>query len=136
MKCAYICLLILISACGSEPTDAALLQSSVARGKTVYAQNCIACHGSRGEGIFMQMPPLAKSDYLLASPRRAIEQLINGLEGPITVNGDLYDGIMPPQPINDQEIMDVMNYILNSWGNEAPLVRLEFVQSIRDSLAK
>jgi len=29
----------------------------------------------------------------------------------------LYDGIMVNQGLDDEEIADVMNYILNSWGN-------------------
>ena len=39
------------------------------------------------------------------------------MEGPIKVNGELYDGIMVSQGLDNDEIADVMNYILNSWGN-------------------
>ena len=32
-------------------------------------------------------------------------------------NGELYDGIMVSQGLDNEEIADVMNYILNSWEN-------------------
>ena len=49
--------------------------------------------------------------------RESIYGLKYGMEGPIKVNGELYDGIMVSQGLDNDEIADVMNYILNSWGN-------------------
>lgn len=46
--------------------------------------------------------------------------VIHGKKGPITVNGKEYNQIMTPQNLNDEEISNVMNFILNSWGNEHP----------------
>jgi mono/diheme cytochrome c family protein len=40
-----------------------------------------------------------------------------GLRGKITVNDEIYDGIMVSQGLDNEEIADVMNYILNEWGN-------------------
>ena len=37
----------------------------------------------------------------------------------LLVNGIEYDGIMSQQGLDDEEVADVMNYILNSWGNKA-----------------
>ncbi|MBK6525973.1 MAG: hypothetical protein IPG07_10755 [Crocinitomicaceae bacterium] len=82
----------------------------------------------RSKGAF---PPLAKSDYLLADKNRAIKQIINGSSGEMVVNGETYNSIMPPQPVNDEEIRDVMNYILNSWGNNGGEVTLEEVKAQR-----
>ena len=42
-----------------------------------------------------------------------------GLSGPIVVNGEEYDGVMQNQGLDNEEIADVMNYILNSWGNKS-----------------
>ena len=39
------------------------------------------------------------------------------LKGPIVVNGESYNGLMANQGLDDDEIADVMNYILNSWDN-------------------
>jgi nitrite reductase (NO-forming) len=49
----------------------------------------------------------------------------------MVVNGETYNSIMPPQPVNDEEIRDVMNYILNSWGNNGGEVTLEEVKAQR-----
>jgi mono/diheme cytochrome c family protein len=102
-----------------------------AAGEEVYNKNCVACHQSEGEGVKGAFPPLAKSDYLLADKNRAIKQIINGSSGEMIVNGETYNSIMPPQPVNDEEIRDVMNYILNSWGNDGGEVTLEDVKAQR-----
>ena len=41
----------------------------------------------------------------------------HGLKGEITVNDQVYDGVMANQGLDNEEIADVMNYILNQWGN-------------------
>lgn len=102
-----------------------------AAGAEVYEKNCIACHQAKGEGVKGAFPPLAKSDYLLADKNRAIKQIIHGSSGEMTVNGETYNTIMPPQPISDEEVRDVMNYILNSWGNNGGEVTLKEVQAQR-----
>jgi mono/diheme cytochrome c family protein len=33
------------------------------------------------------------------------------------VNEEIYDGVMANQGLDTEEIADVMNYILNQWGN-------------------
>lgn len=34
-------------------------------------------------------------------------------------NGKTYDNSMPPMGLEDEEIIYIMNYILNSWGNKS-----------------
>lgn len=104
------------------------LAESMERGEKLYNTNCIACHRNTGEGIANVFPPLAKSDYLMADRGRAIRQIAYGANGEMTVNGVVYNGSMPPFDLSDQEIADIMNYIMNSWGNEAPIVTPEEVE--------
>lgn len=101
--------------------------SAYPEGEEVYKKTCMACHQADGKGLPGAFPPLAESDYLLSDKGRAIEQILIGSEGEITVNGEVYNGIMPAQVLSDQEVVDVMNYILNSWGNEGGTVTLEEV---------
>lgn len=108
-----------------------ITDSKYANGEQVYNKNCIACHQSKGEGVKGAFPPLAKSDYLLADKNRAIKQIIHGSSGEMIVNGETYNTIMPPQPVSDEEVRDVMNYILNSWGNDGGEVTLEEVKAQR-----
>ena len=49
----------------------------------------------------------------------SIKGIKYGLSGPIVVNGEKYDGLMQNQGLENQEIADVMNYILNNWGNQS-----------------
>lgn len=104
-----------------------------AAGEAVYNKTCIACHQADGKGMEGAFPPLAGSDYLMADKERAIAQVIHGSEGEITVNGVVYSGVMPPQAINDEEVRDVINYVLNSWGNDGGEVTLEEVQAQRSA---
>lgn len=101
-------------------------------GQTVYTNYCISCHMSNGEGVPSVFPPLAKSDYLLEAPEHAIRAIKYGLQGEITVNGVTYDNYMAALGLSDQEVADVMNYILNSWGNETDeIVTVEQVKAIQ-----
>jgi len=96
-------------------------------GEEVYGKTCKACHQATGKGIPSAFPPLAESDYLLEDKNRAIKQILEGSSGEMVVNGVTYNGTMTPQAISDQEVVDVMNYILNSWGNAGGEVTLEDV---------
>jgi len=126
---------VMLVACGgSESTSNNENSSSTANysaGEAVYNKTCIVCHQAEGEGLSGAFPPLAKSDYLLDDKYRAIEQILNGLSGEIIVNGVEYNSIMPAQEVTDQETMDVMNYVLNSWGNDGGEVTLEDVKNAK-----
>ena len=94
------------------------LEKSIADGKEIYNDFCVQCHLDNGEGVSGVFPPLAKSDYLLNNIEMSIRGLKYGLSGPIVVNGEEYDGVMQNQGLDNLEIADVMNFILNNWGNE------------------
>lgn len=90
----------------------------LAAGEATYKAKCIACHQATGAGLPGAFPPLAGADYLKADPKGAITIVKKGLQGKITVNGTEYNGMMPPPGVADAEVKDVVNYILNSWGND------------------
>jgi nitrite reductase (NO-forming) len=92
------------------------------KGKAVYDAKCKVCHQENGEGTPGAFPPLAKSDYLLGNVSEALNGIINGQTAPLTVNGTEYTTAMPANVLTDEEATDVMNYILNSWGNEGGTV--------------
>ena len=94
------------------------LEQSITDGEEIYQEFCIQCHLDTGEGVSGVFPPLAKSDYLINNIEMSIRGLKYGLSGPIVVNGEEYNGLMQDQGLYDIESADVMNYILNSWGNE------------------
>ncbi|MEP2775921.1 MAG: copper-containing nitrite reductase [Luteolibacter sp.] len=92
-------------------------QERIDRGKNVYATNCIACHQAEGQGIPAAFPPLAGSDYLNADKDRAINTVIHGLSGEVTVNGNKYNSVMPALTLNDEDVANVLTYVSNSWEN-------------------
>ena len=63
-------------------------------------------------------PPLAKSDWLAANPKRAIDVVLGGLTGPVKVNGGDYNSVMPPMSqLTDDEVANILTYVMGSWGN-------------------
>ena len=107
------------------------LEESILDGKEVYNDFCIQCHLGDGKGVRGIYPPLAKSDFLI-DINKTIHSIKYGLKGPIIVNGEKYNSIMVNQGLDDEEISDVVNYILNSWGNSSDeIITEEIVASIK-----
>ena len=95
---------------------AAVATPDFTAGEVIYTGKgmCATCHQAEGQGLAPAFPPLANADYLLADVKRAIKQTMYGAKTPITVNGQEYPGgIMTTVELTDQEVMDVVNYILN-----------------------
>lgn len=110
---------------------AATKQERIDTGKAVYDNNCAACHQPNGLGVPKAFPPLAKSDYLNQDPNRAIKTVIQGLNGKVTVNGEVYDSIMPAVALDDEGVANVLTYVFNSWGNNGTEVTPEQVTAAR-----
>ena len=108
------------------------LEIQMEKGQRVYLQNCSMCHQAQGEGIPSVFPPLAKSDFLVQDKARAIGLVLNGLSGPITVNGSKYDGVMPPVILNDEQVASVLTYVNQSWGNKGSVITQAEVKAVRD----
>lgn len=108
------------------------LADQMASGERIYKQTCFACHQATGLGIPNLFPPLAKSDYLKADPKRAAAYAIFGKQGPITVNGVPYNQIMTPQNLDDHQVANVVTYVLNSWDNAGGRLSADDVKKIRE----
>lgn len=117
MKILSIAYLLVVSFSFSFLKQEFPLQESMQRGQEVYADFCVTCHLDQGEGVSSVFPPIAKSDYLINNRTESIKGLKYGQQGEIKVNGAIYNNAMPALGLEDEEIADVMNYILNSWGN-------------------
>lgn len=91
---------------------------SIERGQLLYEDLCLRCHMPNGEGVPGVFPPLANSDYLnnIKATIRIIKY--GGIKEDLVVNGVTYNGYMESQGLSNDEIADVTNYILNTWGNE------------------
>jgi len=100
-------------------TKGASKEQRMAAGKALFAGTCSTCHMADGVGMEGVFPPLASSDYLAAKgPRGVAGIVLNGLAGAVTVNGKDYNSVMPPMSqLNDDEIANIVTYVMNSWGN-------------------
>ena len=108
------------------------VQDQVQAGRALFAGTCSVCHQGNGAGLPGVFPPLAKSDFLAADPKRAMNIVLHGLNGKIKVNGQEYDSVMPPMTqLNDDEVANILTYVLNSWDNPGGRVSAEDVKKVR-----
>ncbi len=108
------------------------LEESIRRGDIIYEDFCTRCHLPSGEGVKSAFPPLAGSDYLMQNREASIRAVKYGQTGEVVVNGVTYNSIMSPMGLTDEEVADVMNFILNSWGNSSDaMVTVKEVAAIK-----
>ncbi len=117
----------------ADPRIAGLTKEiQIEKGKQVFMQTCFVCHQPEGQGIPGQIPPLAKSDYLMSDKARSIRAVVHGMAGEITVNGKKFNGVMVPMNyLPDDDIANVLTYVRNSFGNSGDGVSATEVRRIR-----
>lgn len=122
--CAFALSLTCILSCNSDnkPADAGQSPApstvDVSAFEPLYRQHCATCHQANGEGIKGVFPELKAADFLKKDKSEVIKVSLHGSKTPITVNGTEYaGGMMNVNELTDKEGADVVNYILNSWGN-------------------
>ncbi|WP_313933316.1 cytochrome D1 domain-containing protein [Pseudidiomarina fusca] len=104
-------------------------------GKKAYETNCQACHQATGKGLAGAFPPLAGNPHVTGDKLHVVRTVLKGMTGPLEVNGQKYNAVMPPmQHISDEEIADIANYVLNSWGNKGAKVTEQEVENVRVEL--
>ena len=106
---------------------------SYKRGQMLYVDFCVRCHLPDGTGETGLIPPLANADFL-QDIQATVQSIKYGIHGPITVNGVIYNNTMAPMGLENDEIADVTNYILNSWGNSADVIVTEaYVRGVKET---
>lgn len=104
-------------------------------GEKIYQVYCGSCHQNNGKGASGRFPPLAGAPWVTGDKNLLISIVLNGMEGPITVNGEQYNNVMPQHRfLKDEEIASVLTYIRQSFGNSAGEVSTEDVAKIRQTL--
>ncbi len=96
-------------------------QASFDRGKELYISQCISCHGPGGDGLKGAYPSLLKPEILQVHNQRAVS---------LIKKGSNFEGGMKPIALSDEEIADILNYINNSWDNEASFLNEEAIQNL------
>lgn len=119
----------------NEPTVKPLSKEEQARfdlGKQTFLLTCAACHQPHGLGQEGLAPPLVESEFVTGPEKRLARIILQGLRGPVTVNGKEYKLEMPPLAVlEDPQIAAVMTYVRREWNHTASPVTEEFVAKMR-----
>ena len=106
----------------------------VQQGAKVFT-NCQQCHQPTGLGIPGQYPPLAGSEFVNGTPKRLAMILLKGLQGPVKVKGNTFNGQMPSwTTLSDKQIAAVLTYIRQEWGNKGGEVAPEQITKERQAI--
>lgn len=107
-------------------------QTRVAAGQQLYTMACATCHQPHGGGVPGVAPPLAGSEWVGGPPERLIRIVLNGLYGPIQVNGQTWNLSMPTfGAYTDEEVASVLSYVRRAWGNAAEPVDPALATAVR-----
>lgn len=99
-------------------------------GERLYKTYCANCHMDGGEGLGALIPPLAEADFLTNQRERLPCLIRHGLKDTIVVNGKTYaEQMLGNDKLSDIQITNVLNYVLQSWGNDVDPFRFEEVQT-------
>ena len=111
------------------------------RGKELYSIACVSCHQANGLGAAGVAPPLAGSDWVLApQPHRLVRVVYNGLKGPITVKGEVFNASVMlnmgrQMGYSVEDMAAVLTFIRTNsdWGNEGAPVTAAQIQEDYDA---
>lgn len=101
----------MIAAKAEDPSKVWALSEMVARGGSVYASNCAACHQANGQGAGAFKALDGSALVVSADTSAYINIMLNG------------KGAMPPwRQMSDTDIAAVMTFAQNSWSNDTQRV--------------
>jgi cytochrome c oxidase subunit 2 len=92
------------------------------QGEKVYAQNCVACHQSNGQGVPNAFPALAGSKIANGDKAGHIDIVLNGKKG---------TAMAAFKHLSDVEIAAVVTYERAAWGNKGDMVSPADVKAAR-----
>jgi mono/diheme cytochrome c family protein len=115
------------------------LEDSAKAGEAVYQTSCMACHQANGQGVPGAFPPLVEHSVTILTKEGGRDYLpkliLYGLMGQVSIKGQSYNGVMTPwAQLTDEQLADVLNYVLTSWGN-ADLLPEDFTPYTPDEVA-
>ncbi|MBX3607904.1 MAG: cytochrome c oxidase subunit II [Piscinibacter sp.] len=111
-----------MAAAADDPNKQWTEAELMAKGATVYAANCVACHQATGKGAPPAFPPLDGSKIVNGPAEGQIDIVLNGKAGTAMVAW---------KHLSDVEIASVITYTRNSWGNKAGVVLPAAVKAAR-----
>jgi glucose/arabinose dehydrogenase len=101
-------------------------------GEKLYQLHCRACHQQNGQGDGIRFPSIAGSDWVNGNKDTLIAVLLKGLEGPIKINGQPFNGVMPKfSQLPDRDIASILTYVRRNFGNQSDTISKVDVTIVR-----
>ena len=124
-----------LSAC--EPSPDSTVDTTPLTGRDIYLTRCTACHQMDGGGIPGNCPPFQESPRLAGPSEELVRLMLLGKRGPLERDGKIYNGIMPSwrADLNDEQIAEVLNYLLTTWSPQSRKIATEDVAKVRAETA-
>jgi mono/diheme cytochrome c family protein len=94
-----------------------------ADGKSLYMDNCSACHQVSGKGVKGAFPALAGSPLVQGPPKVVITTVLNGRAGMPAFKDD----------INDADLAAILTYARSTWGNKGSAIKPNEVAAARSA---
>lgn len=111
-----------------------MIAASQGPGAEIYMSYCATCHQAQGGGVPGEFPPLTSSEWVQGDKGRLIASVLHGMQGPIEVNGQQYDELMPGHAfLDDEDVAALLTFLRSSLGNSADPVHESEVLLVRDS---
>lgn len=105
-------------------------------GARMFFQICASCHGADGKGIEGLAPPLMNSEHVKNTERLALI-ILHGLEGPVHVNGEVYNinlampGLIRNESISDADIANIISYVTNAFSDQPKRLSTKRIKELR-----
>lgn len=110
--------------CTSEPAPGS--------GAEIYTRYCATCHQGDGNGIERAFPPIRGTEWANGDKGRLIRLVLYGMQGPIEVEGEMYNNVMTPHGfLTDEQVAAVLTFVRSNFDNDADAVLPEEVARVR-----
>ena len=106
-------------------------------GAKLFRQICASCHAPDGSGIDGLAPPLMNSEYMTKPHERLALIVLHGLEGPVHVNGTLYElghvmpGLLNNEKLTDEDIADIIAYVTSAFSDVPKRLKPAKIKALR-----
>lgn len=106
-------------------------------GATTFVTTCGNCHPAGGAGTNLAPPLDGNPHVTVGDPKAMIGIIVNGMSGPLTVNGMRYNAPMPAwkSRLSNADVAAVATYIRAAWSNHASAVTEQEVATAGPAVA-
>lgn len=102
------------------------------RGAILYAEYCQVCHRADGKGVPRIFPALDANSAVIARDADSVLQItMNGGRMPKTPHDRMAFTMPEFKHLSDSDIAEIVNYVRNSWTNQAPEIDTTDVVKMR-----